>query len=520
MLGGESRAVALDAEQSLDRSRPEPFLDLQLDGWNDRQLVLAEPIVGRRRRHAQRFTDQGDELERDPGSLADLAERLIRQGREPFICISVEEVEGQRALLDRHTDRIKRDPCALEGSGQEHPPDVAVGEVTLGARQDPDVKQPVEVGRLDTRSLGSFFACVGGCHWASLPARTVEERACRFFGVGPFLWVGLGILALNVLFLGVLAFISLIRRIQIARTRRELERLGFVVRFASAGETRPIWPRLAAASAGLAALIITTSVITAAAPSAPTEATTAASSLQDGPTHTIAPPSTNPGSEHPASESATVPPDVTGPTTSTTSSPAPPPRDGGSDAGAPSTVAAVPTSATTIHLEWMPVEDADHYAIERSIDSVTWKPVGSTDGGQTTYTDEELSSGTTYYYRIVASVDGQDAPPSDAVSATTTGGTPTSPVLMSATGSVESVELVWSDVDGDLGYRIERSPDGTTGWVGIGTTGQNVTMYTDTGLASATSYSYRVVAVTPDGETPPSTVLSATTDAEAPAISP
>ena len=173
-----------------------------------------------------------------------------------------------------------------------------------------------------------------------------------------------------------------------------------------------------------------------------------------------------------------------------------------------------------IQLAWMPVDDADRYDIERSIDSVTWRPVAFTDGGDTAYTDHELSSGTTYYYRIVAVVDGQDAPPSDAVSATTTGGTSTSPVLMSATGSVASVELVWSDVDGDLGYRIERSPDGTTGWVGIGTTGQNVTMYRDTGLASATSYSYRVVAVTPDGETPPSSVLSTTTDAEAPPTSP
>jgi hypothetical protein len=337
--------------------------------------------------------------------------------------------------------------------------------------------------------------------------------------VRPFLWVGLGILALNVLFLGVLAFISLIRRIQIARTRRELERLGFVVRLASARETRPLWPRLAAASAGLAALIITTSVITAAAPSARTEASTVGSSLQAAPTHATAPLGTNPSSEHPASQSSTTPPDVTGPTTSTTSS-ASPPRDAGSDAGAPSTVAAVPTSATTIQLEWMPVDDATRYDIKRSIDNLTWEPVTSTDGGETTYTDADLSSGTTYYYRIVAFVDGQEALPSDAVSATTTVDTSTPPVLMSATGSVASIELGWSDLDGELGYRIERSQDGTTGWIGIGTTGQDVTSYTDTGLAPATSYSYRVVAVTPDGESPPSTVRSATTDAEAPAPSP
>jgi titin len=112
----------------------------------------------------------------------------------------------------------------------------------------------------------------------------------------------------------------------------------------------------------------------------------------------------------------------------------------------------------------------------------------------------------------VAFVDGQDASTSDVVSATTTVDTSTAPVLTPPTVSPTSIELEWSDVDGDLGYRIERSPDGTSGWTGIGTTGQDRTMYTDTGLASATTYYYRVVALTSDGESPPSSVLSATTD--------
>jgi titin len=182
-------------------------------------------------------------------------------------------------------------------------------------------------------------------------------------------------------------------------------------------------------------------------------------------------------------------------------------------------MAAVPTSTTTIRLEWTSVDKASRYAIDRSIDNVDWKEVASTNGGHTAYTDVALSSGTTYYYRIVASVQGQDASPSDTVSATTTVDTSTPPVFTSATGSVSSIELEWSDLDGELGYQIERSTDPTTGWIVIGTTGQDVTSYTDTGLVSATWYYYRVVAVTPDGESPPSKVISATTDAEAPATS-
>ena len=63
---------------------------------------------------------------------------------------------------------------------------------------------------------------------------------------------------------------------------------------------------------------------------------------------------------------------------------------------------------------------------------------------------------------------------------------------------------------GELGYQIERSPDGTSGWTEIGTTGQGVTSYTDTGLTSATTYYYRVFAVTSDSRSP--AINSATRD--------
>jgi hypothetical protein len=321
----------------------------------------------------------------------------------------------------------------------------------------------------------------------------------------------LGLLVLNVLVAGGLAFIGLIRRVQIARTRRELQRRGFVVSLPYAPETGPIWPRLAAGFAGLVALIITTSVLTAT-PSVRTQASSAGSSFQGAPTDaTVVPPAPNPGSEHPASQDPAASQGVASPHAPAASS-ASPAADAGSDAGAPSAVTALPTSATAIRLEWARVSGATSYDIERSIDTVAWNTVASRGGGQTQYADVALSSGTTYYYRVIAFVGGQDVAPSDVVSATTTVDTSTAPVFLSATVSGTSIELEWSDVDGELGYRIERSPDGTSGWTGIGTTGQGPTSYTDTGLAPATTFYYRVVAVTSDGESPPSTPLSATTD--------
>jgi fibronectin type 3 domain-containing protein len=182
-------------------------------------------------------------------------------------------------------------------------------------------------------------------------------------------------------------------------------------------------------------------------------------------------------------------------------------------------VTALPTSATAIQLDWATVSGAAQYDVERSTDTVTWNTVASTSGEQTRYTDMALSSGTTYYYRVAAHVDGQDVSRSDVVSATTTVDTPTAPVLLAATSSATSLDLQWSDVDGELGYRIERSPDGASEWTAIGTTGQGLTSYSDTGLASATTYYYRVIAVTSNGESPPSAVLPATTDPGGPTTS-
>ncbi len=321
-------------------------------------------------------------------------------------------------------------------------------------------------------------------------------------------WALLGMLALIVVPLCALLIVGLIRRFQIARTRRELARMGFVGSVPR--ETRRLWPLVEAGLIGVVALIIATLVLPGP-PASRMLASTDASPLSSAPTHTPAvPPTTTPGSAHTPSDQ----PAATHGPGSSPASPATsvlPAAARGSDAGAPSTVTARSTSATAIQLLWARVTGAAGYHVERSTDTVTWDVVASTTGDQTQYTDAALASGTTYYYRVAA-VAGEDVSRSDVVSATTTVETPAAPVLVSATGSATSVDLAWSDVEGELSYQIERSPDGTSGWTAIGTTGQDVTSYSDTGLAATTTYYYRVVAVTSDGgSSAPSGVLSATT---------
>jgi hypothetical protein len=314
-------------------------------------------------------------------------------------------------------------------------------------------------------------------------------------------------LALIVVPIVALLIVGLIRRFQIVRTRRELARMGFVG--SAPRETRRLWPLVEAGLIGVVALIVATLVL----PGPPAARMLAGdgSPFSGAPTHgSVIPPSTNPVSAHTSSDQpATTHGDGSPPASPATSvSPA---AAAGSDAGAPSTVTARSTSATAIQLQWAPVTGAAGYHVERSTDTLTWDVVASTTSDQTRYTDGALASGTTYYYRVAA-VNGEAVSRSDVVSATTTVDTPDAPVLLSAIASATSVDLAWSDVAGELSYQIQRSPDGINGWTDIGTTGQDVTTYTDTGLAATTTYYYRVVAVTSDGGvSAPSGVLPATT---------
>ena len=314
-------------------------------------------------------------------------------------------------------------------------------------------------------------------------------------------------LALIVVPIVALLIVGLIRRFQIVRTRRELARMGFVG--SAPRETRRLWPLVEAGLIGVVALIVATLVLPG--PPAARMLASDGSPFSGAPTHgSVIPPSTNPVSAHTSSDQpATTRGDGSPPVSPATSvSPA---AAAGSDAGAPSTVTARSTSATAIQLQWAPVSGAAGYHVERSTDTLTWNVVVSTTSDQTSYTDAALASGTTYYYRVAA-VNGENVSRSDVVSATTTVDTPTAPVLLSAAGSATSVDLAWSDVEGELSYQVQRSSDGINGWTDIGTTGQDVTSYTDTGLPAATTYYYRVVAVASNGGvSAPSGVLPATT---------
>jgi hypothetical protein len=189
------------------------------------------------------------------------------------------------------------------------------------------------------------------------------------------------------------------------------------------------------------------------------------------------------------------------------------------DITVPATVAAQPNSSTAIHIVWEQVPVATGYAIERKQDKSQsgWRTIIEVEEDVTAYTDVGLAAHTTYFYRVSALMDDGAAPPSDIVSATTPIAVPAA-TEVTAVATLDTIALTWTDVADETGYRVERSPDGTTGWVELATTGQDVTTYVNATLSPDTTYFYRVIATNDGGDSPASNVASATTEAPSPVI--
>ena len=141
-----------------------------------------------------------------------------------------------------------------------------------------------------------------------------------------------------------------------------------------------------------------------------------------------------------------------------------------------------------------------------------------------------LAPGTTYYWRVrgktmIGDGGGPFNAPARAISGpvwsfTTAGGVPPPPApsgLQATAISSSRIDLVWTDVAGEQGYKIERKRASSTTWAQIGTTPADAATYQDTaGLTANTSYNYRVRAWTTGGDSAYSNTATATTLATSP----
>lgn len=135
-------------------------------------------------------------------------------------------------------------------------------------------------------------------------------------------------------------------------------------------------------------------------------------------------------------------------------------------------------------------------------------------GVTTSFTDDGLASGTTYYYEVSAvNATGEGALSAEA-SATPVSVSPPNAPAPTASAGTSSIQLTWTTpTDGGspiTGYNIYRSTTpGSEGGVPFAQLGVT-TSFTDSGLTSGTTYYYQVSAKNAVGEGPLSPEVSAT----------
>jgi fibronectin type 3 domain-containing protein len=184
---------------------------------------------------------------------------------------------------------------------------------------------------------------------------------------------------------------------------------------------------------------------------------------------------------------------------------------------APPTNVSALVSVFDISLTWTASPDATSYTVLRSLAPDSAFEVMAT-VSSTSYCNCETgtnlrSPDVTYYYEIVANTVDASSVPSSVVSATTVFPAPGDLVVSnsaSTTGSGRTTLLVaWNSVAGATSYSLQRAlaPSGKFNEIAS----LVIPGYTDSGLEFSTTYSYRVVALSPTGPGPASAPVNGTT---------
>ncbi len=187
-----------------------------------------------------------------------------------------------------------------------------------------------------------------------------------------------------------------------------------------------------------------------------------------------------------------------------------PPQVTGLTAVAPSNT----VSPLTINLSWTDVAGETGFTIQRSTTSGTgFTNLATVAANVITYTDNNnLTGGTTYFYRVIANFALGNAVPSAQASATALNppvpaNFPANALTASNITAISAV-LNWVDVLYETSFDIERAAgiNQTTGFSVVGSVNQGVVTFTNTGLAPNTGYTYRVIAKNVTGTSTSNTV--------------
>ena len=96
-------------------------------------------------------------------AVAQLPEREVRIGREAVVGGLLDEFERDGSLAHRLPDDLERDAAGFQALHDTDPPDVPDADVARGtARQDPEIDEPRDVGRVRTGARGEVLVRLVG----------------------------------------------------------------------------------------------------------------------------------------------------------------------------------------------------------------------------------------------------------------------------------------------------------------------------------------------------------------------
>ncbi|TBR23424.1 MAG: fibronectin type III domain-containing protein, partial [Candidatus Nitrosotenuis sp.] len=184
----------------------------------------------------------------------------------------------------------------------------------------------------------------------------------------------------------------------------------------------------------------------------------------------------------------------------------------GTNPDAPTGLSAVPASPTQVNLSWSPPANnggypITGYKIEYRVGSGSYNTlVANTASTSTTYSHTGLTTGQVYIYHVYAitSFGTSTQPSSEAVAQPQSSSTLTVPGIptgITATSvSPTQINLSWTAPSNNggspiTGYKIEVKSGSGSYSVLVANTASAATAYSHTGLATGTTYSYRIYAI-------------------------